>query len=57
MKHRVQVTLDGETYRYLHRLVETGEAASLSHAIRRVVKEHRRMVRTRREGLEAEKHE
>ncbi len=43
MKHRLQITLDEATFRYLRRLVESEEAASLSHAIRRIVKEHRRL--------------
>lgn len=50
MKYRVQLTLDQETYRYLRRLVQTDEAASLSHAVRRVVKEYRRIVQSRRKG-------
>jgi len=47
MKHRVQVTLDEATFRYLKRQVDSGEAASLSHAIRRIVKEYRRLLRAR----------
>ena len=52
MKHRVQLTLDEETYRYLRRLVDSEEAASLSHAVRRIVKEYRRLPRTRRERMQ-----
>jgi len=43
MKHRVQVTLDESTFRYLRSLVDSEEAASLSHAVRRIVKEYRRL--------------
>jgi Arc/MetJ-type ribon-helix-helix transcriptional regulator len=50
MKHRVQVTLDESTFRYLRSLVDSEEAASLSHAIRRIVKEYRRLLRAR-EGV------
>jgi hypothetical protein len=50
MKHRVQVTLDESTFRYLRGLVDSEEAASLSHAIRRIVKEYRRLAKTVRPG-------
>jgi len=53
MKHRVQLTLDEETFRYLRSLVDSDEAASLSHAVRRIIKEYRRSLRkTRKERRE-----
>jgi len=52
MKHRVQLTLDEETFRYLRSLVGRDEAASMSHAVRRIVKEYRRLLRTRRERMQ-----
>jgi len=47
MKHRVQLTLDNATFEYLRKLVDSGEAASLSHAVRRIVKEHRKLRQSR----------
>jgi len=47
MKHRVQLTVDEETFRYLRRLVDSEEAASLSHAVRRIVKEYRKLKRAK----------
>jgi len=49
MKHRVQLTLDETTYRYLRRLVDTEEAASLSHAVRRIVREYQRLLKAAKE--------
>jgi len=34
---RVQITLDEKTLAYLRSLVESGECANLSHAIRKIV--------------------
>lgn len=34
---RVQLTLDEKSLAYLKRLVESGEAASLSHAARKII--------------------
>jgi len=39
---RVQLTLDEKTIAYLRRLVESGECASLSHAVRKIVGRHMR---------------
>ena len=39
---RVQLTLDKETLAYLRDLVESGECASLSHAVRKIVRHHMR---------------
>jgi len=36
----VQLTLDEETITYLQSLVESGECASLSHAVRKIVAKH-----------------
>jgi hypothetical protein len=45
MKHRVQLTLDEATFRYLRQLVDSQEAASLSHAVRKIVHEYRRTTK------------
>ena len=37
---RVQLTLDERTLAYLRRLVKSGECASLSHAVRKIVGHH-----------------
>jgi len=50
VKHRVQLTLDETTYRYLRRLVDSEEAGSLSHAVRRIVREYRRLLRSAGKG-------
>lgn len=34
---RVQLTLDERTLAYLRRMVQSGECASLSHAVRKIV--------------------
>jgi Arc/MetJ-type ribon-helix-helix transcriptional regulator len=34
---RVQITLDEKTLAYLKSLVDSGECASLSHAVRKIV--------------------
>jgi len=47
---RVQLTLDEKDLAYLKRLVESGECASLSHAVRRIIREYRRLLKARREG-------
>ena len=39
---RVQITLDEKTLTYLKSIVESGECASLSHAVRKIVAEHMR---------------
>jgi len=39
---RVQLTLNEKTIAYLRRLVESGECASLSHAVRKIVGRHMR---------------
>jgi len=38
---RVNVTLSEEDLEYLKEMKRSGEAASLSHAIRKIVREHR----------------
>jgi Arc/MetJ-type ribon-helix-helix transcriptional regulator len=45
-KKRVQLTLDEKTVEYLDSLVESGEAASRSHAVRKIIK--RRMKEEKR---------
>jgi Arc/MetJ-type ribon-helix-helix transcriptional regulator len=35
---RVQLTLDEKSLAYLKRLVESGDAASLSHAVRKIIR-------------------
>lgn len=37
---RVQLTLDEKGLAYLKSLVESGDAASLSHAVRRIIARH-----------------
>jgi len=54
---RVQLTLDEKGLRYLRRLVSTGECASLSHAIRRIIREYQRMPKAEKTRMEVKKHE
>jgi Arc/MetJ-type ribon-helix-helix transcriptional regulator len=43
---RVQLTLDERSLAYLRSLVETGECASLSHAVRKIIAKHIREKET-----------
>lgn len=45
---RVQLTLEERDLRYLRSLVKSSECASLSHAVRRIIKEYRQLRRDRR---------
>jgi Arc/MetJ-type ribon-helix-helix transcriptional regulator len=47
---RVQVTLDEENLAYLKRLVRSGDSASLSHAIRKIIARVRKEEREKKEG-------
>lgn len=49
---RVQLTLDEKTLKHLRGLVESGECASLSHAVRRIVKRQMREGKERQERQE-----
>ena len=40
---RINLTISEKDLAYLRRLVESEEAASLSHAVRKIVKEYRRL--------------
>ena len=40
---KVQITLDEESLKYLRSLVESGECKNVSHATRKIIKEHRKM--------------
>jgi len=42
---RIQLTIEEKDLAYLKRLVKRGEAASLSHAVRRIIKEYQRLKR------------
>ena len=44
---RVQLTLDEKTIAYLRGLVESGECASLSHAVRKIVGHYMREAEKR----------
>ncbi|MDI6904028.1 MAG: hypothetical protein QMD13_00830 [Candidatus Bathyarchaeia archaeon] len=47
---RVQLTLDEKSLAYLKSLVESGDAASLSHAVRKIIAKHMREEKKRLEG-------
>jgi Arc/MetJ-type ribon-helix-helix transcriptional regulator len=54
---RVQLTLQEKDLRYLRRLVSTGECASLSHAVRKIIREYQRTPKPEKTRMEVEKHE